>query len=322
MRSRRRSIASCRYGWCRFPPARRVSPKACAPHARLQRCSRSAICCTNRCSPGPRSARSGPASRRRRFEPHALRLDVGFALLSTLCGGLTALRRPRNGIRRARVAYFHEPRRVRPHLGRCGVASDDSRRDRLRRDGRSAHARCPRRACISRRLFDRLSVRGRVEPDRLAHPSIRSEPCFTAGGVCAARGHRVRQRASASAAQHPAQWASHAAKFRADARAALERSRKALASVPATRTGAREAYDTLLALLTESEAFFAYLIAVSGACEKMRGDERRRPARRRLLTGMGETLPASAHRRTKGAGRFSPSCNFVFGGWRGALKTR
>lgn len=86
------------------------------------------------------------------------------------------------------------------------------------------------------------------------------------------------------------EWATHAAKFRADARAALERSRKALASVPATRTGAREAYDTLLALLTEGEALFAYLIAVSGACEKMPGDERRATRAARLLTGMGETL--------------------------------
>ncbi|MFM0479035.1 FUSC family protein [Paraburkholderia strydomiana] len=88
----------------------------------------------------------------------------------------------------------------------------------------------------------------------------------------------------------PREWATHAAKFRADARAALERSRKALASVPATRTGAREAYDTLLALLTEGEALFAYLIAVSGACEKMPGDERRATRAARLLTGMGETL--------------------------------
>jgi uncharacterized membrane protein YccC len=88
----------------------------------------------------------------------------------------------------------------------------------------------------------------------------------------------------------PREWATHAAKFRADARVALERSRKALASVPATRTGAREAYDTLLALLTEGEALFAYLIAVSGACEKMPGDERRATRAARLLTGMGETL--------------------------------
>ncbi|MBT2790259.1 FUSC family protein [Paraburkholderia strydomiana] len=88
----------------------------------------------------------------------------------------------------------------------------------------------------------------------------------------------------------PREWATHAANFRADARAALERSRKALASVPATRTGAREAYDTLLALLTEGEALFAYLIAVSGACEKMPGDERRATRAARLLTGMGETL--------------------------------
>ncbi|WP_025598984.1 FUSC family protein [Burkholderia sp. WSM2230] len=91
----------------------------------------------------------------------------------------------------------------------------------------------------------------------------------------------------------PREWATHAAQFRADARAALERSRKALARVPATRTGARETYDTLLGLLTEGEALFAYLIAVSGACEKMPGDGRhaRRVTRAaRLLTAMGELL--------------------------------
>ncbi|MFP3582926.1 FUSC family protein [Paraburkholderia sp. SIMBA_055] len=91
----------------------------------------------------------------------------------------------------------------------------------------------------------------------------------------------------------PREWATHAAQFRADARAALERSRKALARVPPTRTAARETYDALLGLLTEGEALFAYLIAVSGACEKMPGDEHHaRHIRRaaRLLTALGETL--------------------------------
>ncbi|HEX7937247.1 MAG TPA: FUSC family protein, partial [Paraburkholderia sp.] len=80
----------------------------------------------------------------------------------------------------------------------------------------------------------------------------------------------------------PREWATHAAQFRADARAALERSRKALASVPATRTGARETYDALLGMLTEGEALFAYLIAVTGASEKMVADAGRaaRAARR------------------------------------------
>jgi len=91
----------------------------------------------------------------------------------------------------------------------------------------------------------------------------------------------------------PREWATHAAQFRADARAALERARHALAGVPAARTGGRETYYTLLGLLTEGEALFAYLIAVSGACEKMPGDEQHaRQATRaaRPLTGMGELL--------------------------------
>ncbi|MCX4158920.1 MULTISPECIES: FUSC family protein [Paraburkholderia] len=88
----------------------------------------------------------------------------------------------------------------------------------------------------------------------------------------------------------PGEWATHAAKFRADARAALERSRKALANVPGSRTAGREDYDNLLALLTESEALFAYLIAVTGACEKTPQDARRTRRAARLLIGLGEVL--------------------------------
>ncbi|MBU7437562.1 FUSC family protein [Paraburkholderia fungorum] len=88
----------------------------------------------------------------------------------------------------------------------------------------------------------------------------------------------------------PREWATHAAKFRADARAALERSRKALANVPGSRTAGRETYDNLLGLLTESEALFAYLIAVTGACEKIPGDLHRARRAARLLTGVGEVL--------------------------------
>jgi uncharacterized membrane protein YccC len=85
-------------------------------------------------------------------------------------------------------------------------------------------------------------------------------------------------------------WATHAAKFRADARAALERSRQALASVPASRTGGRQTYDTLLGLLTEGEALFAYLIAVSGASEKVPDDAWRAKRAARLLSAIGEVL--------------------------------
>ncbi|MFM0504221.1 FUSC family protein [Paraburkholderia caffeinilytica] len=86
------------------------------------------------------------------------------------------------------------------------------------------------------------------------------------------------------------QWATHAAKFRADARVSLERSRKALANVPGSRTAGRETYDNLLALLTDSEALFAYLIAVTGACEKTPDDALRIRRTARLLTGLGEVL--------------------------------
>ncbi|MFM0592968.1 FUSC family protein [Paraburkholderia dilworthii] len=88
----------------------------------------------------------------------------------------------------------------------------------------------------------------------------------------------------------PSEWATHAAKFRADARAALERSRKILAKVPASRTGGRDTYDTLLALLTDGEALFAYLIAVSGACERVPDDAWRVRRAARLLTAIGNVL--------------------------------
>jgi uncharacterized membrane protein YccC len=88
----------------------------------------------------------------------------------------------------------------------------------------------------------------------------------------------------------PGQWAAHAAQFRADARASLERARKVLANAPGSRTAGRESYDTLLALLAESEALFAYLIAVTGAGEKIPADAQRVKRTARLLTGLGETL--------------------------------
>jgi uncharacterized membrane protein YccC len=92
----------------------------------------------------------------------------------------------------------------------------------------------------------------------------------------------------------PREWATHAAKFRADARAALERSREALAKVPASRTNGRQVYDTLLGLLTDGEALFAYLIAVSGASEKVPDDAWRATPATRLLSALGEVLRAIA----------------------------
>ncbi|NKJ48233.1 FUSC family protein [Burkholderia sp. SG-MS1] len=88
----------------------------------------------------------------------------------------------------------------------------------------------------------------------------------------------------------PREWATHAAKFRADARAALERSREALAKVPASRANGRQVYDTLLGLLTDGEALFAYLIAVSGASEKVPDEAWRAKRATRLLSALGEVL--------------------------------
>ncbi|MBC8748080.1 putative membrane protein YccC [Paraburkholderia sp. WC7.3g] len=88
----------------------------------------------------------------------------------------------------------------------------------------------------------------------------------------------------------PREWATHAARFRADARASLERSRDALASVPASKAGGAAVYDTLLGLLTDGEALFAYLIAVSGAGEKVPDDRRRTQRAARLLNAIGVVL--------------------------------
>lgn len=88
----------------------------------------------------------------------------------------------------------------------------------------------------------------------------------------------------------PAEWAAHAAKFRADARAGLERARQTLATIPPSRAGGRETYDALLGLLTDSEALFAYLIAVSAAAEKLPPDLRRTRRATRLLAGIGDVL--------------------------------
>ncbi len=66
---------------------------------------------------------------------------MGFALLSTVCGGVTAFASG-EGTVFAALAHsdIHDARRVRQDLGRRDIAGDDSRGDRLRRDGRPADA--------------------------------------------------------------------------------------------------------------------------------------------------------------------------------------
>ncbi|WDD92845.1 FUSC family protein [Burkholderia sp. FERM BP-3421] len=121
-------------------------------------------------------------------------------------------------------------------------------------------------------------------------------------------------RAPASGARH---WELHAAKFRADARTALERARKVLAGVPAARADQRDTYTNLLIALADGERWFAYLIAVTGACQHGLADPRATRRAARALDGFAERLrriggalddapwarPVEAQRRLRGLAR-------------------
>ncbi len=87
-----------------------------------------------------------------------------------------------------------------------------------------------------------------------------------------------------------AEWASHAALFRGQTRSAIETSRKALARVPPSKVDRRGTYNALLLALADSEQIFAYLIAVTDACE--RGHHRLANPRRaaRVLEALAELL--------------------------------
>jgi uncharacterized membrane protein YccC len=86
------------------------------------------------------------------------------------------------------------------------------------------------------------------------------------------------------------EWASHASRFRGQARTAIERTRRALTRVPSAKTDRRDAYSDLLLALGDSEQIFAYLIAVTDACE--RGHHRLPNPQRaaRVLEAVGEVL--------------------------------
>ncbi|WP_118186109.1 FUSC family protein [Paraburkholderia phosphatilytica] len=87
-----------------------------------------------------------------------------------------------------------------------------------------------------------------------------------------------------------AQWSTHAANFRADARAALERARQVLSRVSAQRSRGRGTYENLLILLGEAESLFAYLIAISGASANARANLSDAARAARVLTAMGAVL--------------------------------
>jgi hypothetical protein len=63
-------------------------------------------------------------------------------------------------------------------------------------------------------------------------------------------------------------WAAHAATFRGRARIAVETARAALGKIPPARTDRRRSYNDLLIAFANSEQIFAYLIAASDACER------------------------------------------------------
>ena len=109
----------------------------------------------------------------------------------------------------------------------------------------------------------------------------------------------------------------HGASYRSQARAALEAARVALAAVPPARAGNSALFDNLLLALSDGERIFAYLIAVTHACERERQRLRHDPRARRslevmslLLRRMGQSLqrhpenvPLELQRRLTDSGR-------------------
>ena len=156
---------------------------------------------------------------------------MGFALLSTLCGGLTAFASGA-GTGFAALALL-----VFTTLGAFG---------RIWGAATSQVTILAATACVvmvdrpmhdARAGFAFLGVylvgclfADRAESERVAHSSVRREPLRRcAPCICGSPTSRWTARVCSNSAQRSREWATHAAKFRADARAALERSRKALA---------------------------------------------------------------------------------------------
>jgi uncharacterized membrane protein YgaE (UPF0421/DUF939 family) len=83
-------------------------------------------------------------------------------------------------------------------------------------------------------------------------------------------------------------WASHASIYRGQARAALETARAALGKVPNSRADQRATYENLLIALADTERLFAYLIAVTDACERGHVSLREPQRAARLLSAMAE----------------------------------
>lgn len=76
------------------------------------------------------------------------------------------------------------------------------------------------------------------------------------------------------------EWTEHAAHFRGEARAALERARSALEHVAPLRSDLRDMHANLLIALADAEHVFAFLIGVSDACERR---QHTLPSRHRVI---------------------------------------
>ncbi len=96
-------------------------------------------------------------------------------------------------------------------------------------------------------------------------------------------------------------WASHAARFRSEVRAAIELARQALERVPASKADRQATFDELVLALAGSEQIFAYLIAVMDVCE--RGSHRLANPRRaaRALDAFANLLARQARTISDGS---------------------
>jgi uncharacterized membrane protein YccC len=217
---------------------------------------------------------------------------TGFAVLSTVCGGLTAYASGL-GIVAAAVAVL-----VFSFLGAlgrvwgaaaaqvsilaataCVVMVDKpihGSRDELRFLA-LYFAGCLFATALSFTVW-------RIHPFGASRAAMRS--AYTSLADIASDSARLLKRESAGFGD----WASHASRFRGKARSDIELARKALARVPSSKTDRRDTYNMLLLALADSERIFAYLIAVTDACERGHHRLPNLPRAVRVLDAFAEVL--------------------------------
>jgi uncharacterized membrane protein YccC len=220
---------------------------------------------------------------------------TGFAVLSTVCGGLTAYASGVAGVGIVAAAVAVMVFSFLGALGRvwgaaaaqvailaataCVVMVDrpiHGSRDELRFLA-LYFAGCLFATALSFTVW-------RIHPFGASRAAMRS--AYTSLADIASDGARLLKREGAGFGE----WASHASRFRGKARSDIELARKALARVPSSKTDRRDTYNMLMLALADSERIFAYLIAVTDACE--RGHQRlpNLPRAVRVLDALAEVL--------------------------------